>query len=100
MGIVVGDRRVVVAVQVMIDALGYDPGLSSGELSPKMSSAITEFQIWHRIPPTGQLSERLLNNLLNKCQIGIGGGGLVNQYGHWSGRREAAIHRRGASTPK
>lgn len=73
---VLSDRRVIVAVREMLEALEYDPGPSSGELSPKMSSATTEFQIWHRLPPTGRLSEQLLNNLLSKCQIAVSMGGL------------------------
>jgi hypothetical protein len=77
LGKILVDRRVIVGIQGMMDTLGYDPGPSSGEVSPKMSAAITEFQIWYRMPPTGQLSDQLVNQLLSKCQIGVRGGGLA-----------------------
>ena len=49
-----GTVRAVTNLQLMLDALGYNPGPIDGIYGPQTSAAVTAFQMAHNLSPDGQ----------------------------------------------
>lgn len=59
----IGSPKRVLAVQQVLSAYGYGQVKPSGTLDRPTSAAIEKFERDHKLPPTGRLSERLLQEL-------------------------------------
>jgi peptidoglycan hydrolase-like protein with peptidoglycan-binding domain len=52
-----------ISVQSELIRRGYDPGALDGVVGPQTRNAIAQFQSDHRLPVTGNIDNRLLDEL-------------------------------------
>jgi serine/threonine-protein kinase len=57
------------AVQVSLQALGYDTGGRDGDFGPRTRAAIAEFQLRHRMEPNGFLTSEIVRMLLRDASV-------------------------------
>jgi peptidoglycan hydrolase-like protein with peptidoglycan-binding domain len=58
------NQEVIEQAQRQLKALGYDPGVTDGNIGPQTEAAVREYQRAYRLPQTGLLDEATLRSLL------------------------------------
>lgn len=64
----VSERQLVVAIQLLLNTLGYYPGKADGSVGPATREAIAKFQRDQKLMPTGIISGDLLVQLARTVQ--------------------------------